>query len=139
MELLERFTVGDRDAFESLFDQFHGDVYAWVHRIVRDPAAAEDVLIDAFWRMWQARARFDHRREFGAWARRIATNAALSHLKSAPREEALETEPVARPAGSHDGEADTAIRAAFAQLPPKLRAVAALVLIEEQPLKEIAS
>ena len=40
MELLERFRQGVPDAFEALFRQFQRDVYAWIVRIVRDPAAA---------------------------------------------------------------------------------------------------
>jgi RNA polymerase sigma-70 factor, ECF subfamily len=139
MELLERFTRGDREAFESLFEQFHAEVYGWVHRIVRDPAAAEDVLIEAFWRMWQARARFDPSREFGAWARRIATNAALTHLKAVPRTSQLEVDPPAPDSSIHDSAAEAAIRAAFDGLPPKLRVVATLAIVEEQPLADIAA
>ena len=49
-ELLRRFTHGDRDAFEALFRQFEREVYRWILRIVREPGAAEDALIEAFWR-----------------------------------------------------------------------------------------
>src|SRR5271166_5549843 len=82
-ELLERFAHGDLDAFEALFRQFQGEVYRWVVRIVRDPGVAEDLTIEAFWRIHRAHARFDPQRSFGAWARRVATNAALDHLKKA--------------------------------------------------------
>src|SRR5260370_38540330 len=80
-ELLRLFVQGDRAAFESLFRQFEVEVYRWILRIVRDASAAEDVLVDAFWRAYRARARFDPSRNFGAWMRRIATNAARDHLR----------------------------------------------------------
>jgi len=75
-DLLERFVRGDDQAFESLFRLFEREVYRWILRIVRDPSAAEDALVDAFWRAHRARARFDPSRSFGAWMRRIATNSA---------------------------------------------------------------
>ena len=49
-ELLRRFVQGDQGAFESLFRQFEIEVFRWILRIVRDASAAEDVLVEAFWR-----------------------------------------------------------------------------------------
>src|SRR5438876_10937833 len=82
---LERFTAGGRVAFEALFREFQGPVYGWIMRMVRDRAAAEDLTVETFWRAWNARARFDPSRSFGAWTRRIASNAALNHLKRGVR------------------------------------------------------
>jgi len=144
MELLERFAAGNVDAFETLFRQFQSEVYGWVVRLVRDPAAAEDVVLETFWRIYRSHATFDPRRSFGAWARRVATNAALSHLK-ASRAEAVAARPLsdgdgARAAGSLSAASniDAAVRQAFATLPPKLRIVATLALIEEMPYPDIA-
>src|SRR5712692_4417747 len=80
-ELLKRFVQGDLEAFESLFKWFQGEVYGWILRIVRDTGAADDVLVEAFWRAYRGRARFDPSRSFGAWMRRIATNAARDQLR----------------------------------------------------------
>ena len=140
MELLERFALGDLEAFETLFRQFQGQVYRWIVRIVRDPGAAEDLTIETFWRVYRARARFDPARDFGAWARRIASNVALDHLKKVPREVGL-SENWPREA-SRDAvaqrEVSQAIQHAFCALPAKLRAVATLALIEETPYPVIA-
>jgi hypothetical protein len=57
--LLQRFVQGDEAAFESLFRQFEGEVYGWIVRITRDASAAEDALVEAFWRAYRSRARFD--------------------------------------------------------------------------------
>jgi RNA polymerase sigma-70 factor, ECF subfamily len=133
---LERFSAGDLDAFELLFREFQGTVFAWIVKIVRDPGAAEDLTIETFWRIYRARARFDPRRSFGAWARRIATNVAISHLKQAPLITGLRVE-VTRV--DPDPGVREAIVRAFGALPPKLRAAATLALIEEEPYDEIAS
>ena len=50
MELLEQFRQGDVAAFETLFRQFQGEVYGWIVRVVRNPALAEDLTIETFWR-----------------------------------------------------------------------------------------
>jgi RNA polymerase sigma-70 factor, ECF subfamily len=135
-ERLARFAAGDLDAFESLFREFQGVVFTWIVKVVRDPGAAEDLTIETFWRIYRARGRFDPRRSFGAWARRIATNAAISHLRQPPigtgrRAEAVRVDP--------DPSLREAISRAFAALPPKLRVAALLALIEEEPYDEIAA
>jgi len=185
MEPLERFAQGDMDAFETLFREFQSEVYGWIVRIVRDPNAAEDLTVEAFWRMYRAHARFDPRHRsrlpalrrpqtgdenvehcakmqtdseggaqnrwrahpatdpdgsFGAWARRIATNLALDHLKKARRELPLLVDP-AEEARANPGlqrETRERIESAFRELSPKLRVVATLALVEEVPYEEIA-
>ncbi len=136
MELLEQFVQGDLDAFESIFREYQSQVYGWIVRIVRDPAAAEDLTIETFWRIYRARARFDATRELGPWARRIATYLAYNHLKAARPETALLAD-VPQPCAAGE-EVSSAIRLAFAELPPRLRDVAELALIEEQSYAEVA-
>jgi RNA polymerase sigma-70 factor (ECF subfamily) len=140
MELLEEFGLGSLEAFETLFRQYQGEVYSWVVRIVRDPGIAEDLTVETFWRIYRARNRFDPDREFGAWARRIATNAALDHLRGARREVPLAPngpEPQARDSQVEPDVRD-AIQQAFRALPARLRAVATLALVEEAPHADIA-
>lgn len=140
MELLERFANGDVHAFETVFREFQGEVYRWIVRIVRDPAAAEDLTIETFWRIYRARARFDPKRAFGAWAHRIATHVACSHLKKAELLTPLRQDPPERCAGPDSWAEGVhgAIRLAFGGLPPRLRDVAELALIEERPYSEVA-
>lgn len=140
MEVLERFAQGDLEAFEALFRQFQGEVHGWIVRIVRDVGSAEDLTVETFWRIHRAHARFNPQRSFGAWARRIATNVALDHLKRVRREVTLPEDLAARvrldPAISR--EVRDRIERAFQELPAKLRAAATLALVEEEPYEEIA-
>ncbi|MDH3211653.1 MAG: RNA polymerase sigma factor [Myxococcales bacterium] len=138
-QLLRRFVDGDPLAAEALYRRFEREAHGWILRIVRDPAAAEDVLVESFWRAYRARARFVVTRPFGAWLRRIATRAALDHLRAARRrtERRLgEVDPQAPAAG--DLAARDAIARAFRRLPAKLQVVATLALVEERPYREIA-
>ncbi len=141
MELLERFAAGDLEAFEDLFRHHQKEVYRWTLRIVRDTGAAEDLTVETFWRIYRARERFNPAAgNFRAWARRIATNAALDHLRHARKETeltedypaALRRDPVVR------SELRSHLRRAFLHLPAKYRLVATLALIEDEPYDEIA-
>lgn len=142
--VLSRFRHGDVDAFETLFRMHQRAVQRWVMRIVREPSAAEDVVIEAFWRMHQAHARFDPERGFEPWARRIATHAAFDWLRRQKPESGMA--PELWDAVPADQESDPALTAeirkrtaqAFARLPANLRIAALLAVIEEQPHKEVA-
>jgi len=140
MELLERFAAGDLDAFERLFREHQREVYGWIVRIVRDSGIAEDLTVETFWRIYRSRARFDPKGNFNAWARRIATNAALDHLRRTRSEtelpEDLPADPQPDPAIAQ--ETRLSVRKAFAALPPKYRLVATLALIEEESYENIA-
>jgi RNA polymerase sigma-70 factor (ECF subfamily) len=138
-DLLRRFVHGDAAAFEVLFRQFGPDVRRWILRILRDASAADDALVEAFWRAHRGRARFDPSRSFGAWMRRIATNVAQDHLRNTRRGRWMQRadDRIPAPSGPDPGVTELVAKA-FAALPPKLRVVATLALIEERPYTEIA-
>src|SRR5688572_8885828 len=147
-DILARFVHGDRDAFEALFRAFHVEVHRWGLRIVRDSSGADDVVVETFWRAYRGRARFDPSRSFGAWMRRIATNTAIDQLNAGRRRNWIPLDAVtagrvprrtgAMRDGPDDFELRDAIRRAFVALPPTLRIVATLALIEGVPHAEIA-
>lgn len=141
MELLERFARGDLEAFEELFRRFQGPVFAWIMRIVRDCGIAEDLTLEAFWRIYRSRERFDSEGNFGAWAHRIATNLALSHLRRTRPEEELNEEPAVAesPDAAERQETVAQVRRAFQRLPPRLRVTVTMALVEERPYPEIAA
>jgi RNA polymerase sigma-70 factor (ECF subfamily) len=128
-----------------LFREYQSQVFAWVVRIVRDRGAAEELTVETFWRIYNAHGRFDPHRSFEAWARRIATNVALDWLKKSrgapallPADDAGRNAGAPRDPAVH-AELQQKIALAFQSLSPKLRVVAALALIEEEPYAEIAS
>jgi len=143
--VLDLFQQGDLDAFESLFREHQGAVYRWILCIVRNPAAAEDLTVETFWRIHRAHARFQADRAFEPWARRIATRAALDWLRAQRPEvelpddagAALSPVPVADPGVAAEIRAKTA--QAFARLPPRLRVAAVLSVVEQQPHKDVAA
>lgn len=142
--VLDRFRQGDADAFEAIFREQQATVYRWIHRIVRDTAAAEDLTVETFWKIYRAHARFNAARGFEPWARRIATHVALDWLRARKPESeitpALEATLTAQ--GGSDPGVQAEIRAktaeAFTRLPAKLRVAALLAVVEDQPHRVVA-
>ena len=140
LTLLDAFRQGNLDAFESLFRLHQRAVYGWILRIVRNPATAEDLTVETFWRIHKAHARFHPVQGFEGWARRIATHAALDWLRSARPAADLPFEMASSPTSDPAITAEIRIRTAqaFGRLPPKLRIAAILAVVEERPHKEVA-
>jgi RNA polymerase sigma-70 factor (ECF subfamily) len=140
MDLLQRFALGDIDAFETLARKHQGEIYGWIVSIVRDRGIAEDLTVETLWRIYQARHRFRTDGNFPAWARRIATNLAIDHLRVRHPEDPLISEPSSGAPADHllEREARDQVREAFRRLPAKLQVAATLALVEEKPYEEIA-
>jgi RNA polymerase sigma-70 factor (ECF subfamily) len=142
MSLLERFARGEPDAFEDLFRQYQGRVFAWIVRIVRDRGVAEDLTIETFWRIYRSRHRFRPDGNFTAWAYRIATNLALNHLRRRHSHIEVELpEDLAQPGSSEVNvreESSEQVRRAVLGLPARLQVVVMLAMVEERPYQEIA-
>ncbi len=138
--VLDEFRIGNVDAFEALFRLHQREVYGWLVRIVRNPAAAEDLTAETFWRIYKAHARFEPARGFEPWARRIATRVALDWLRTQRPENALPDDlanpPTADPGVSAEIRRKTTL--AFGRLPPRLRVAAVLAVVQELPHKEVA-
>jgi RNA polymerase sigma-70 factor, ECF subfamily len=72
----------DPAAFEVFYDRHGGAAYSLAHRIVGDPAAAEDVTQEAFLSIWRSTARYDPTRgSVRAWALGIVRNRAIDALR----------------------------------------------------------
>ena len=56
--VLHRFREGDLEAFEALFREHQRSVFGWILRMVRNPATAEELTVETFWRIHRARDRF---------------------------------------------------------------------------------
>ena len=74
-ELLAWSEGGDRRAFEEIVVRHGGFALRLATRLLKDPAAAEDVVQEAMVRIWSQAGRFDpDRARFTTWLYRIVSN-----------------------------------------------------------------
>jgi RNA polymerase sigma factor (sigma-70 family) len=118
--------------FEALYRNCRDDVYAYVATMLRDPAAAEDVVASAFERAYRKHRQFDPRRgTTRAWVFGIARNAALDELRRRRRHADLPLDPADEEAPPFDDDVEdpvrrAAVRAALESLRPRDREIVAL-------------
>jgi RNA polymerase sigma-70 factor (ECF subfamily) len=85
--LLARVARGDQAAFRALYDATSPRLFAICLRIVRDRSGAEDVLQEAYVRVWERARQFDAARGSAmAWIIAIARNHAIDTIRSRGRE-----------------------------------------------------
>lgn len=147
---------GEDAALGELYDRYGKTLYALALAIVREPADAEEVVVDAFGQAWRQAGAFDPLRgSVGAWLATIARSRALDTVRARGRraraheraaqlsDEGLAT-PVAAlgpdPArGAERGEARRLVAEALAGLPEPQRVAIELAYFEGLSQSEIAA
>jgi len=152
-ELVRLAQAGDAKAFEALVVKYQRRIARHVARYVKAAGDVEDVVQESFIRAYRGLASFRGDSAFYSWLYRIATNAALNHLRQAPGDVLLgDTAPEERAEafepGVSDGEdpersliakqiAETVNRA-IARLQPELAEALMLYEVEGKTYAEIA-
>ena len=79
-ELIERLQQADLEALGELFERYRNRVYRTALAIVRDPAAAEDILQDCFLKVYTHAERIDIKRPLAPWLYRVTVNLSYTWL-----------------------------------------------------------
>lgn len=80
--LLALVQKGDESAMASLFDRYSKLVYSVALRVLRDPAAAEDVLQEVFMQIWRNPDSFTAARgSLGGWLAIVSRNRSIDTLR----------------------------------------------------------
>lgn len=141
--------TGDHAAFSTLVERYQKPLYRYLYRFTGDRHAAEDLFQETFMRIYQARAAFNTKLPFSAWAYRIATNACLDRRKKKAHtmERALGDELLDQQASPHDSpekallhkNKNQRVLELLAELPEKNRAVLLMAHYQELSLNAIAA
>jgi RNA polymerase sigma-70 factor (ECF subfamily) len=83
-DLMARAASGDERAFRMLADQHAGRALALARRLLRNDAIAEDVVQEAFLRVWRNAPRWRPQAAFRTWLYRIVVNLCLNARRRAP-------------------------------------------------------
>lgn len=125
-DLVARARQGEQAAFEMLYRQHVGRVYALCLRMTGQPALADDCVQEAFIRAWRKLPEFRGQSAFGTWIHRIAVNQVLGHKRSSKRRGAHLELLAGQTAGASSPAPETAgfdIENAIARLPEGARDV----------------
>ena len=144
-ELVRRAQQGDQAAFQSLYREHVGRVYALCLRLTADPVEAEALTQDAFVRAWERLASFRGESAFSSWLYRVTVNVVFLSRRS-ERRRALRVvtteDPGALESGERSREAPAGLgidlERAIAALPPGAREVFVLHDVEGYRHEEIA-
>jgi len=132
--------------FQALVEQYSEPLYWHIRQIVGSHEDADDILQDAFVKIWRALPDFRGESSVSTWMWRIATNEAMTFLRRKRVRAALQFSSIsAAVERSIDGdpyfngdEAERKLAKAIAQLPDKQRAVFCMRYYQELPYEQIA-
>jgi len=83
-DLARRLRERDAGAMRELYDHYGRLIYSLIQRMVRNSAAAEDLVQETFLRIWNRMPAFDQERgALGPWVLTVARNRAIDYLRSA--------------------------------------------------------
>jgi RNA polymerase sigma-70 factor (ECF subfamily) len=142
-DLMARAAQGDERAFRVLAERHAGRALGLARRILGNEAMAEDIVQDAFLRVWINAPRWRPQAQFRTWLYRIVVNLCLNAKRRAGDLPLAAAEHVADPASAADAqlearERDRRLAAAVDALPERQRAAIMLTYQEGLGNAEVA-
>lgn len=143
--LISRAQNGDVDAFELIYNEHSGRVYALCLRLMGgEQTAATELMQDVFVRAWKNLGKFRGESAFSSWLHRLAVNAMLENARSDKRRVARvlpmeDTSQIGAFAPGDSPELKIDLERAIARLPEGARTAFVLHDIEGFQHQEIAA
>lgn len=133
------------EQYEALFYKMKDKLFRYASRFVKDSEAAEDVVQDVMYKLWQKREEVDQIENLEAWLMVLTRNRSLDLLRKAKdnhvsMDEAYTVSDKSPAADKILETADlmTLLRSCLDQLPEKQRSIFHLREIEQMSYEEIA-
>jgi RNA polymerase sigma-70 factor, ECF subfamily len=93
--LVDRLKADDETALRALFDVLHEPLVRFAGTIVLERAVADDLVQEAFVRLWDRRLQLEAATPPRAWLYRTVRNLALNHRRDAATRQRLLDDPLA--------------------------------------------
>jgi len=146
-QLIELAKAGDHEAFRTLVERYMKQAYVVAIGVVVDHADAQDIVQDAFVKIYHALSTFRGDAEFSTWMYRIVTNMSLNRVKQQRRQaerqvsrnvlETMLAGEVVDPAESID--VKTHVERALHELPTLQRAVVILRHLDGLSTRQVST
>ena len=148
IELILQLARGDRRAFGRFYDAYASLVFSLALRLLRDRAAAEDLLQEVFFQVWRDASNYSAARGSPeAWLVTITRSRGIDRLRSRRRRDRRlvpmeagsgKTYDAAVESGAGAAEARVTVNSALARLPENQRRVLELAYFDGMSQTEIA-
>jgi RNA polymerase sigma-70 factor (ECF subfamily) len=137
---VEALRRGRPEVLATLLDEYGREIQGVAYLILRDRAAAEDVLIDTLVTALDRGAQLRDPAALRAWLLRIATNHALGWRRKGAHVVYLHVLPDIQTRSEWPDQADrTALWESVSALPPRMRAVVVLRYYADLPVEGVAT
>ena len=137
---VEALRRGRPEVLATLLDEYGREIQGVAYLILRDRAAAEDVLIDTLMTALDRGSQLRDPAALRAWLLRIATNQALGWRRRGARVVYLHVLPDVEARSVWPDQADrTALWESVSALPPRMRAVVVLRYYADLPVEGVAT
>jgi len=144
---------GDQQAFAEIVGLYQDKLYHMAYRMLGSRQEAEDVVQDAFLRVYKNLERYDETMKFSTWIYRIATNLCIDRLRKRKPTYSLDADTTEHegldgysmiPSDNRTPESETllsemqsTVHKAIDNLPAKYKSVMVLRYLQELSLQEI--
>ncbi|OPZ88031.1 MAG: RNA polymerase sigma factor CarQ [bacterium ADurb.Bin429] len=138
---MARVVAGDMTALGILFERYRQPLFRFLYRILRRTAWTEDLLQEAFLRVYDNRRRYTPGKSFSTWLYTMAYRLAIDALRREAHCDSrvdVETLATVSPPDFDQGEIARLVREAITALPEDQRVVVILREYEGFSYKEIA-
>jgi len=79
--LIDKIKAGDKQAFQSLYQQYLGQVFALCYRLTGDRGMAEDATQEVFIQLWRKIANYQGQSKFSTWLHSVTANITVSYIR----------------------------------------------------------
>ena len=142
---IKKLKEKSEDEFEKFFKNYLNRIYTVVYRVVKDPAAAEDLTSEVMMKVYNGINKFKGQSRLSSWVYRIAYNHAVSYLRRQKYTESIDVYDMTIKDESEKHldylekeELSDYIKKKLMELPEDYRVALTLYHFKEMPYKEIA-
>ena len=145
-EIMEKFKVGDSEAFKKIFELYSRPLYFFVRKLIQDDTEAEDIVSETFRKIWQRKEHIETLANVKAFLFITARNSGIDFLRYSKkqrisRQEFSQTNEVTEEAIINKIVETEILEHAYQKLqklPEKIQTIFRLHFSEGVSLKEIA-
>ncbi|MBI1768181.1 MAG: RNA polymerase sigma factor [Bacteroidetes bacterium] len=89
LNLIRKSIDGDHQAFRQLVESHQGLAYSLAYRFTREEKESEDIVQEAFVKLWKNLSRYNAQYRLKTWLCKIVTNLSLDYLKSGRKKKVM--------------------------------------------------